>query len=263
MIPFTNNQKLIACYATTVSCEFDWLYHANFRQKQKIYISSEKKKHGNFLENQFCPNFSCCPKNLSCPKLGGAAAPPAPPARTPRGSCLLLPLVFGVLCMPNVSSISSVEKFSCVAVFVICDGILFDKYIETCVVEKLVLIPGHAKLVVSPFGWKSIGKVPETLHVMYPTDERHTPFTCLPNLADQRNSSIFISWMIEIFNKRWQTLDFTSMMQELQRACYIRASYRQMSPVIIIKDNLSTRLRFQKTEVKSSLKETSDSATGI
>ena len=27
--------------------------------------------------------FSCCPKNLSCPKLGGAAAPLAPPARTP------------------------------------------------------------------------------------------------------------------------------------------------------------------------------------
>ena len=27
--------------------------------------------------------FSCCPKNLSCPKFGGAAAPLAPPARTP------------------------------------------------------------------------------------------------------------------------------------------------------------------------------------
>ena len=26
---------------------------------------------------------SCCPKNLSCPKFGGAAAPLAPPARTP------------------------------------------------------------------------------------------------------------------------------------------------------------------------------------
>ena len=27
--------------------------------------------------------FSCCPKNLSCPKFGGAAASLAPPARTP------------------------------------------------------------------------------------------------------------------------------------------------------------------------------------
>ena len=26
---------------------------------------------------------SCCPKNLSCPQFGGAAAPLAPPARTP------------------------------------------------------------------------------------------------------------------------------------------------------------------------------------
>ena len=165
--------------------------------------------------------------------------------------------------MPNVSSISSVEKSSCVAVFVICDDTLFDKYIEACVVEKLALIPGRAKLVVSPFGWKSIGTVPETLHVMYPADERHTSFARQPNLADERNTSIFISWMIEIFNKRWQTLDFISMMQELQRICYIRTSYRQMSPVIVIQDNLSTRLRFQKTEEKSSLRETSDSATGI
>ena len=34
-----------------------------------------------------CPNLSCCPKNLSCPKIGGggggAVAPPSPPARTP------------------------------------------------------------------------------------------------------------------------------------------------------------------------------------
>ena len=31
----------------------------------------------------FAQIFSCCPKNLSCPKFGGAAAPLAPPARTP------------------------------------------------------------------------------------------------------------------------------------------------------------------------------------
>ena len=35
------------------------------------------------LKPGFAQTFSCCPKNLSRPKLGGAAAPFAPPARTP------------------------------------------------------------------------------------------------------------------------------------------------------------------------------------
>ena len=35
------------------------------------------------LKAGFAQIFSCCPKNLSCPKFGGAAAPLAPPARTP------------------------------------------------------------------------------------------------------------------------------------------------------------------------------------
>ena len=35
------------------------------------------------LKTGFAQSFSRCPKNLSCPKFGGAAAPLAPPARTP------------------------------------------------------------------------------------------------------------------------------------------------------------------------------------
>ena len=35
------------------------------------------------LKPGFAQIFSCCSKNLSCPKFGGAAAPLAPPARTP------------------------------------------------------------------------------------------------------------------------------------------------------------------------------------
>ena len=35
------------------------------------------------LKTGFTQIFSCCPKNLSRPKFGGAAAPLAPPARTP------------------------------------------------------------------------------------------------------------------------------------------------------------------------------------
>ena len=31
------------------------------------------------LKAGFAQIFSCCPKNLSCPKFGGAAAPLAPP----------------------------------------------------------------------------------------------------------------------------------------------------------------------------------------
>ena len=35
------------------------------------------------LKTGFAQIYSCCPKTLSCPKFGGAAAPLAPPARTP------------------------------------------------------------------------------------------------------------------------------------------------------------------------------------
>ena len=35
------------------------------------------------LKTGFAQIFSCCPKNLSCPNFGGAAAPLARPARTP------------------------------------------------------------------------------------------------------------------------------------------------------------------------------------
>ena len=38
------------------------------------------------LKAGFAQIFSCCPKNLSCPKFGGAAAPLAPPARTPMSA---------------------------------------------------------------------------------------------------------------------------------------------------------------------------------
>ena len=43
-------------------------------------------KRGNVFKNWLCQIFSCRPKNLSCPKFGGAAAPLVPPARTPVGN---------------------------------------------------------------------------------------------------------------------------------------------------------------------------------
>ena len=39
------------------------------------------------LKTGFAQIFWCCPKNLNCPKFGGAAAPLAPPARTPMFQC--------------------------------------------------------------------------------------------------------------------------------------------------------------------------------
>ena len=42
------------------------------------------------LKTGFAQIFSRCPKNLSCPKFGGAAAPLAPPpARTPMVPSLI------------------------------------------------------------------------------------------------------------------------------------------------------------------------------
>lgn len=80
LIPFyKNNKKLITCQATT----------ADFRLKQKIFLFEKKKKNttrthtqANFFKNWLCPNFSSCPKNLSCPNFGGrwgtAALAPRP-----------------------------------------------------------------------------------------------------------------------------------------------------------------------------------------
>ncbi|KAJ7328528.1 hypothetical protein OS493_024443 [Desmophyllum pertusum] len=125
------------------------------------------------------------------------------------------------------------DKFTCIAVFIISDdkSSLEAMLEESGVMEKLALFPDHAKLVVTSSEWETIGTVPETLHVMY-----------------DLNSSIdeFYSLMIEIFNKRQETLDLVSMMQELRRTQLDRGIHLTM-------DNLSTLLRFQKTEEKGSV----------
>ena len=122
-----------------------------------------------------------------------------------------------------------IEKFTCVAVFLISDDDFYaEAVLEKLVIEKLALIPDHAKLVVGPHGWKSIAKVPETLHVIY----------------HSRDVLPFFTGMIKVLNKRWQTLDLISMMQELQRT----AVTDYMSNSISIKDTLSTLPTFQKKE---------------
>ena len=148
----------------------------------------------------------------------------------------------------------SIEKFTCVAVFVVSDDDLFEYYVEAvldeCVVKKLALLPDHAKLVVHPSWHERIYKVPETFHVMYPPHK-------------WRTSSAFIL-MTEIFKTRWQTLDLISMMQEFKRTYQAKASpfrANEGHPFITIQDNLSTRPKFQKTEENNSVKATSDLPT--
>ena len=126
-----------------------------------------------------------------------------------------------------------IEKFTCVAVFIISNVELYSEAVlEECVVEKLALIPDHTKIVFSPYGWKSVDKIPETLHVS------HYSHWALP----------FFTRMIEIFNKRWQTLDLISMIQELQRATFKDEIRMYFGNTIFIKDSLSTLPTFQKKE---------------
>ena len=131
------------------------------------------------------------------------------------------------------------EKFTCVAVFIISDDELYSEAVlEECVGEKLAVFSHHTKLVISPSEFKSLAEVPETLHVSYHASK------VFPT---------FIS-MIEIFNKRWQTLDVISMMQELKRTAGISFKYDgnpfidHMVPCLSIKNSLSTLPTFQKKE---------------
>ena len=80
----------------SVSRECNWIITLTsgfFQIKiENICLFRVIKKHGNVFKNWLCPNFLLLPKNLSRPKFGGAAAPLAPPVRTPMGikSVLLL-----------------------------------------------------------------------------------------------------------------------------------------------------------------------------
>ena len=137
-------------------------------------------------------------------------------------------------------NIFSTEKLTCVAVFIISDDKFYNEVVlEELVVEKLALIPDHTKFVVSPSEFKSIAKVPETLHVKYLAceDSRFRRF----KYRDVGNVPFF-TWMVDIFKKRWQTLNLISMMQELQRTVGF----------ISIKDSSSSLPAFQKKEVEHS-----------
>ena len=75
----------------------------------------------------------------------------------------------------------------------------------------------------------------ESLVVTTPPHE----YTCLQRL------------MLDIFNKRWQTLDLISMMGELKRSVNEESNWtddRQELLMALVKDSLSSRPRFKKEE---------------
>ena len=130
------------------------------------------------------------------------------------------------------------------------DTILENTYtmILTRLKEKLALIPDEPKLVVFPtpeINFK--GVIPEALVVQFPTDR----------------NDVFLQTMLEVFSKRWQTLDLVSMMHEVQRTFPLKtvSSFHYARPIssirgdstrtTIIDDRLSSLPRLQKTEENS------------
>ena len=82
---------------------------------------------------------------------------------------------------------------------------------------------------VSPPRWKSISKIPETLHIIL----METGYSRFRRRADN-DSQLFTSF-IEIFKKRWSSLDLTSIMREFKRT---------WPDNLEVMDNLSTLPRF-------------------
>jgi len=105
--------------------------------------------------------------------------------------------------------------------------------------QKLALIPRDTKLVINTIAeWKQIGEISETLQV------------------ESHEGEIFMTTMLELLSKRWQTLDLISIMQELQRTlplkripqyALVEGRCWERSPVTI-RDNLSCLPRLKKTD---------------
>ena len=117
------------------------------------------------------------------------------------------------------------------------------RMILTRLKEKLAQIPDEPKLVVFPKLWIKFNEViPEALVVQFPTD---------------RNG--FQETMLEVFSKRWQTLDLVSMIHEVERTFPLKtvSSFDYAMPIswirddftrfAIVDDRLSSLPRLQKT----------------
>ena len=73
------------------------------------------------LKTGFAQIFSRCPKNLRCPKFGGAAAPLAPQARTPMETyAMSSPILFNIgldksaiICSPRTYNFQNIPLTIC------------------------------------------------------------------------------------------------------------------------------------------------------
>ena len=122
------------------------------------------------------------------------------------------------------------------------------KMILTRLKEKLALIPDEPKLLVFPTPRIKFNEViPEALVVQFPKINRKS----------------FQETMLEVFSKRWQTLDLVSMIHEVQRTFPLKtvSSFHYAKPIswirgdfqrtTIVHDRLSSLPRLQKTEENS------------
>ena len=71
---------------------------------ENIYVL-KKRTFENIFKNWLYPNFSCCPKNLSCPQFWGGCRPPRPARPVRLCLCFYFPtkmLGFNQKCHQNV-----------------------------------------------------------------------------------------------------------------------------------------------------------------
>ena len=67
--------------------------------------------------------------------------------------------------------------------------------------------------------------------------------------AFQVSCDLFLfSLFLKILNKRWQTLDLVSMVQELRRCSYGTKRYTLLPLPVVIQDTLSSLPRFKRAE---------------
>jgi len=109
--------------------------------------------------------------------------------------------------------------------------------------SKLCLgIPNKTKLVVGD--WWTAEKLSETLLVTFPRD----------TLGFHLGLGQSLTLLLDILNKRWQTLDLVSMMDELKRSAFRqmggRYPYRGGRLIIITGDTLSSLPRFKREQDK-------------
>jgi len=93
--------------------------------------------------------------------------------------------------------------------FAVFENCRTDDVIAEHLTKGLALIPGDAKLVITPSRekYERIGEIPETLHV-----EVNSLMSGHHWLDEE-----FVVTMLEVLSKRWQTMDLISTMQEVQR----------------------------------------------